>query len=272
MTNAKQEYETRIVEGFLTTRGELAIETEAHDKPDVIVTVQTPDGLKRVGVEVRVYFNDEVSAEGSEGQRLNAFWGAVQQEIENLKTESGQLLEVHAYVGLKKDRLAQARLGSLVKELAAEIFGFVLNASETATSSIIIVPDWEERKLSEFAGHPLMQKYVGEVRVRKGFFAFWDANVNAGHVGVSPKRLAKIIAEKGKKATGYNTQGLDELWLLIAAPHDTVFNAMHPFPEQAHLDDQDVLTACSATPFNKVFFWSSPPHEWTRQICPKATQ
>jgi len=270
--NPKQEYETRIVESFLATVKEHTIEIQAHDKPDVIVSVQRPEGVKRVGVEVRVYFNDETAGEGSVGQQLNRFWDAVQQEIEKLKTESRQLLEVHAYVELKKDRLGQARLRSLVKKLAAEIFGFVLNASETATSGIIIIPDWEERKLSEFNGCPLMQEYVREVRIRKGFFAFWDANVNASHVGVSPKRLAEIIGEKGKKARDYNTQGLDELWLLIAAPHDTVFNAMHPFPEQGHLDDQAVLAACSATSFDRIFFWSSAPHEWARQIWPKATQ
>jgi hypothetical protein len=272
MGTKKQEYEKWIVEGFLKTVDERAIEIEMRDKPDVIVAVQEPDGVKRVGIEVRVYFNDETIGEGSVGQQLNRFWASVQEEIETLKTESGRCLRVHAYVGLKKDRLVQISLMSLVKKLAAEIFGFVVNESETARSSVIIVPDWEEREFSEFPGYRLMREYVHEVRVHKGFFAFWDANVNATHVGVSPKRLAEIIREKGSKARDYDTSEADELWLLIAAPHDTVFNAMHAFPEQAHLEDQDVLAACSATPFDRIFFWSSPPHEWAKQIWPKATQ
>jgi hypothetical protein len=269
--NQKQEDEARIVQSFLMTIEERAVDIEARDKPDVIVSMQGPGGAKRVGIEVRVYYSDEIADKGSVGQQLNRFWAAVQQEIEKLKTESGRLLKIHAYVELKKDRLGQARLGPLVKRLAKELFDFVLNASETAISSTIIIADWEERKFSEFTGYRLMQNYVGEVRVRKGFFAFWDANVNASYVGVSPKRLAEIIAGKGRRAEDYATHGLDELWLLIAAPHDTVFNAMHSFPDQAHLDDQVVLAACMGTPFNRIFFWSSPPHEWARQIWPRIT-
>lgn len=267
--NVKQEYEMQIVQDFLKTAGEHAIEIEAHDKPDVLITLETPEGRKRVGVEVRVHFNDETTGEGSEGQQFNRFWSKVQREIEKLKTQSGQLQEVHAYVKLRKDQLTQSRLNSLAKRLATELFGFVLKASETATSNIIVIPDWEERVFCEFAGYPLMETYMAEVRIRKGFFAFWDANVNATHVGISPKQIAAIVAEKGIKARGWNIEELDELWLLVAAPHDNAFNAMHDFPEQAHLDDPILLAACNATSFDKIFFWSSQPHEWVKQIWPE---
>jgi hypothetical protein len=266
----QQENETQIVQGFLATTKEHVIEIEARDRPDVIVAVQGPNGVKRVGTEVRVYYNDEITDKGSAGKKLNRFWAAVQREIEKLKTGSGHLLKIHAFVELKKDRLEQARLGPLVKSLAKAVFDFVLKASETATSTTIVIPDWEEREFSEFSGYPVMQKHVRAIRVRKGFFAFWDANINASYVGVSPERLAEIIAEKGNQAKDYNTDGLDELWLRIAAPHDTVFNAMRPFPEQAHLDDPVVLAACMGTSFDRIFFWSSPPHEWARQIWPEA--
>ncbi len=269
--DAKQEYEVQIVQDFLRTAGEHAVEIEARDKPDVLVILETPERRKRVGVEVTVHFNDETTGEGSEGQQLNKFWESVQQEIEKLKTTTGQLYRIHAYVELKKEELEQVRLPPLVKKLASEIFGFVQKASETATSNTIVIPDWEERVLREFDGYPLMEKYVSEVRIRKGFFAFWDANVNASHVGISPKHLARIIAEKGIKAKGWNVEGLDELWLLVAAPHDNVFNAMHNSPEQAHLDDPVLLAACDGTPFQKIFFWSSPPREWIRQIWPKTS-
>jgi len=271
MDAKKQEDEKWIVEGFLRTARERAIKIETHDKPDVLITLQMPNGTKRVGIEVRVYFNDENAAKGSEGQQLNRFWAGVRQEIEKLKTKTGQLYRVHVYVELKKEELKDVKLGLLVKKLAAEIFDFVQRASETATSSIIVIPDWKERVFSGFDGYPLMEEYVAEVRIRKGFFAFWDANVNATYVGISSKQIATIIAGKSKKAKDYGRQGLDELWLLVAAPHDTVFNAMHGSPEQAHLDDPALLAACSATPFDKIFFWSSPPHEWVRQIWPKTS-
>jgi hypothetical protein len=189
MSTKKQEDETRIVEGFLKTLGSPPISMKHHERPAVVVTLQGEADLtaKHIGVEVTRWFNDANPGASSDGQRLNRFWASVQEEIESLKTESGQLHKVHAYVELKKDQLKQMQLGSFVKKLAAEIFAFVLRASDTATSSIIVVPDWEERVFSEFDGYPLMEEYVAEVRVRKGFFAFWDANVNASHVGISPK-------------------------------------------------------------------------------------
>jgi hypothetical protein len=271
MDAKKQEYEKWIVEGFLKTTNRQATDIEAHDKPDVLITLQTPEGRRRVGVEVRVHFNDETTGEGSEGQQLNRFWGIVRQEIERLKTKTGQLWEIHAYVELKKKELEKVRLPPLAKKLASGIFGFVQKASETATSSIIVIPDWKERVLSGFDRYPLMEKYVRQVTVRKGFFAFWDANVNATYVGTDPKQMAKIIVEKSEKAKGWNIEGLDELWLLVAAPHDNAFNAMHDFPEQAHLDDPILLAACGGTPFQRIFFWSGPPHEWVRQIWPKTS-
>jgi hypothetical protein len=271
----KQEYEMRIVEDFLTTQGSPPISMEHYEKPDVVVTLQgeADSAIRRIGIEVTCWFNDTNPGASSDGQRLHHFWASVREEIEKLKTKSGQLHKVHAYVELRKDELRQVKLGSLVKKLAAEIFAFVLKASETATSSVILIPEWkgQERVFSEFNGYPLVENYVAKVRVRKGFFAFWDANVNASYVGISPKQLAKIIVEKGGKAKDYDKQGLDELWLLIAAPHDTVFNAMHDCPEQAHLDDPAVLAACGDTPFHKIFFWSSPPHEWAKQIWPKTS-
>ncbi len=269
MDAKKQEYEKWIVEGFLKTAAKRAVEIEAHDKPDVLVTLQTPEGRKRVGVEVRVHFNDETTGEGSEGQQLNRFWAGVRQEVEELKAKTGELYEIHTYVELEKKQLEDVRLPPLAKKLASEIFGFVQKASETATSNVIMIPDWEERVFREFAGFPLMETYVAEIRVHKGFFAFWDANVNATYMGINPKHMAKIIAEKNKKAKGWNIQGLDGLWLLVAAPHDNAFNAMHDFPEQAHLDDPILLAACDGTPFQRIFFWSGPPHEWVRQIWPK---
>jgi hypothetical protein len=270
MDTKKQEYEKWVVEGFLKTAGDRAVEMEAHDKPDVLVTLQTPAGKKRVGMEVRVHFVDETTGEGSEGRQLDRFWANIRQEIERLKTKTGKLHQVHAYVELRKRELRQVRLAPLAKKLASEIFGCVEKESQETTSSIILVPEWEERVLSEFDSYPLMKEYVAQVRIHKGFFAFWDANVNAAHVGINPKRMATIIAEKSKKAEGYDKRGLDELWLLVAAPHDNVFNAMHDFPEEAHLDDPILLAACDGTPFHKIFFWSSPPHEWVRQIWPKS--
>jgi hypothetical protein len=271
--NVKQEYEMQIVQSFLRTIEERAIEIEAHDRPDVIITLQMPNSLniQHAGVEVRRHFNDEIIGKGSGGQRLNNFWATVQGEIEKLKSQAGQLYDVYVYVHLKKDILMQAGLSSLEKKLAEEIFGFVREASKTITSSIIVVPEWKERKFCEFHGYSIMQKYVREIKVCKGFFAFWGANVTATYIGISARRMAEIIGEKGERAKSWNTEGLDELWLLIAAPHDTVFNAMHDWPDQANLDDPIVLAECRISRFDKIFFWSSYPNEWAKQIWPQVT-
>jgi len=279
--NSKQEEEKhaeerRTVEGFLKTLHAELIEVKPYDrpnnKPDVVVTLrrQTDSNAKRVGIEVTRHFNDESSGNGSPGQAMNRFWESVRREIERLKAESGELQQIYVRVELRKDALSQRSLKSLEKKLAKEMFAFVLKESAMAASKTILIPDWTgERVFTVFTDYPLMKRYVAEVTMRKvRFFSFWDANVNAAAVGINLTQLAEVIREKGEKAKGWSRDPIDELWLLVAAPHDNVFNAMHGCPDQVDFGHPDVTAACANSFFDKVFFWSSAPDEWSRQIWP----
>lgn len=224
---------------------------------------------RQIGLELRVHFNDESAQQFSGGQRMLMFWQKVQEQIETFKKNHAGLSQIHAYVTLDKTKLAQDSLNPLVRKFAEEIVSCVLKESQTCSSNIIIIPDWRERTLTDFTDYPIMQEYVREVVITKGFYAFWDANVRACHVGIDYSQLANVVREKNEKARNYERENVDELWLLIAAPHDNVFNAMHAFPDQIDFDAEEILDACAWTPFDKIFFWSSPPHEWHRQIWPK---
>lgn len=108
----KYEDETTTVESFLKTLKRPPTTVEHREKPDVVVGLRggTDPTVRYIGIEVTRHFNDEASDGGSEGHRLNRFWAGVQTKIEKLKSRSGQLLKVHAYVELKKERLKQAHL------------------------------------------------------------------------------------------------------------------------------------------------------------------
>jgi len=246
-----------------------------HDKPDVIVLVEDEscDGDHKIGIEVRRHFNDETQHKffkGSKGQQIVNFWQGVQKETEILRKNYPQLSDIHARFRLNTSELSKRSLRTpFIRKFASEIVSFVAKESGTGCSDIIIIPDWKERTFTRFPGHPLMQKYVVKVIIRKGFNAQWDANISAGGLGIDTQRLSEIIQDKSKKAKQYDRHNLDQLWLLIAAPHENVFNAMHDFPEQINFDEQEIFGACVDTPFNKIFFWSSAPHEWFKQIWPK---
>ncbi len=270
MYNEKKKKEIKIVEGFLNTSG-IKAKIKPFEKPDIILVLESTGQM--VGIEVRDHFNDEVPQESfSQGQRLLSFWQKVQEETEKLKSNYPQLKKIHAFFQLNKDYLLKARLNSrMVKDFADELVQFVLKESETAHSNIIITLDWKERGFNKFTT-PLMKKYVDRVIIRKGFYGVWGADVNACYVGINIDALCKIIMEKNLKAKKYDMNGLDELWLLIAAPHDNPFNAMHEFPDWIDFHNQKILDACEKTSFDKIYFWSSPPHEWYRQIWPEKSQ
>ncbi len=272
----KHAEERRMVEGFLKKLQVELIEVKPYDrsnnKPDVVVKLrtQTDSEPRRVGIEVTRHFNDESSDNGSPGQAMNRFWQSVQREMERLKDKSQELQQVYVHVELKKNAIRQRSLKSLAKKLAGEMFAFVRKESATGTSKTILIPEWEgERVFTAFPDYPLMGSYVAEIMMKKvRFCRLWDANVNASAVGIDPTRLAEVIREKGKKAKGWSKDAMDELWLLVAAPHDNAFDAMHDSPDEVDFGHPDVTAACANSPFDKVFFWSSVPHEWVRQIWP----
>jgi hypothetical protein len=265
----KKKKEIQIVEGFLKTLN-IKATIKPFENPDIRATLnpQNSSNTQIVGIEVREHFNDEIPRKSSsQGQRLLSFWQQVQEQIEKLRSNYPQLKEIHASFQLKKGDLGRVSLNSkMVGDFANALVKFILKESETAHSKIIITLDWAERDFYHFTD-PLMKKYVNNVKIRKGLIDVkWDADVNASVLNINTEHLCKIIEEKNSKAKKYDRNGLDELWLVIAAPHDNPFNAMHDFPDQIDFHNQEILKVCEKTPFDKIFFWSSPPHEWYKQI------
>jgi hypothetical protein len=267
----KKEKEIHIVEGFLKTLKIKATDIKLFERPDVrvVLNLANSSNIRKVGIEVREHFNDEIPQKSSsQDQRLWSFWQKVQGQIEVLKSNYPQLKLIHAFFQLKKSNLGRVSLNpKMVGDFANALVKFVLKESETAHSEIIITPDWKERDFNNFTDS-LMKKYVNRVKIRKGFYAYWDADVNASFLGINIEDLCKIIEEKNLKAQKYDRNGLDELWLVIAAPHDNSSNAMHNHPDQIDFHNQEILKICEKTPFDKIFFWSSLPHEWYKLIWP----
>ncbi len=267
----KKKREVQIVKGFFKTRN-VKSDIKPFENPDTRAIFKLPnsDFTRTVGIEVRDHFNDEIPQESSsQGQRLLSFWRKVQEEIEKLKSNYTQLKMINAFFQLKKDCLLYSRLNSkMVACFANELVKLVLKESQDSHSDILVIPEWEKRIIDDYKDYPLMSKYVDRVIIKKGFYGMWGADVNACYVGINVEYLCRIIMEKNLKAQKYDRNCLDELWLLIAAPHDNPFNAMHRFPEQVDFHNHKIIDACDKTPFDKIFFWSSPPHEWYRQIWP----
>ena len=272
--NARQQRETMLVREFLQLElvGIPVSSVTPSDRPDVIVEIDPPgkDGCRQIGLELTDYFNDgNTQGRGSEGQRMLSFWKDVQDEIESLRDKTSGLLHIHVWFRLDKRALLKAGLARLSKDFAREAFSFVLEESETSQSDVLVIPEWQERTLTEFGNYKVLTAYVKEAIIHKGFYARWDSNLNGSYVGIDPQTLGAIICTKNKKAKSYDKARLDRLWLLIAAPHDSAFNAMHGHPEHIDFGAPEIAEACARTPFDKIFFWSSKPHEWYEQVWPR---
>ncbi|MBN2588763.1 MAG: hypothetical protein JXA96_02785 [Sedimentisphaerales bacterium] len=267
--NQQQEKEIGIIKNFFKTLKLSIKQIKPGDKPDVIVKM-FDNSL--IGIEVREYFVDEnPNKNGSPGQNLFGFWTKVQENIESLRTEYSELSNICTYIKLKKDELKKVATNPIVKILASEIVSFVKNNSENAVSDTIIIPEWKERIFRVFPNYPHMNKYVSQIDIYKTCLCNptkWNANVNASFIGINYVQLAKIIKEKNYKAQYYKLDGIDELWLLIASPHDNIFNAMHPFPDQIDFSNSNIQESCKCSKFDKIYFWSSSPHEWYKLIWP----
>jgi hypothetical protein len=269
-TEPKQRNERRDVEGLLQTLGlratHIVSNPDPNAVPDVFVDVRMggkPE-TSHVGIEVTRYFSDATGPKGSLGREMNEFWAKVWNEIRRLSDRASGLSEVYAYVRLNKDELAESLRGEKPnvspKVLAKEIGECVAER--------LMIPDWTEWSISTFDDYPLMGEYVQGITITNHCPASWDANVNVGHVGVSPDRLAEAVEKKNEKVKDCGKARFDELWLLIAGASDTVFNHMPQCPGIMDFGNAELIEACKAGPFDKVFFWSSASETWVRQIWP----
>lgn len=283
--NAK-EIELLKIKEFLQLAEYHVVEYKPFERPDSIFTVRQLEqaGTKVIGIEHTDYYNDATPGQPSPGQLLYDFWGVVTGVIESRIDENSEFHNVHGYFKMNKQELrSKARtVGS--KQEAVSLSVTIANQMYDLVGEFLHSADQErsyctyqripENMLPIPGTYSELDNYFLQIDLQKVDFwqsirYGWHANVNASHIGLSAPKLIEIVHDKQEKCRDYSTDNTDELWLLIAAPATTVYNATphHPFVVE-NLDNLELRDACESSGFNKVFFWSRKPPAWQRQIWP----
>lgn len=283
--NAK-EIELWKIQEFLQLAEYHVEEYKSCEKPDFICTVSQlgQAETKVIGIEHTDYYNDATPGQPSPGQLLYDFWGVVTAVIESRIDEKSEFHNVHGHFKMNKQEL-KSKANTIKSELeATSLSDAIANQMYDLVGEFLLSSD-QERSYCTYQQKPEnmlpipgtyseLNKYFLQIDLEKVDFWLsirygWHANVNASHIGLSAPKLIEIVHDKQEKCCDYSTDNTDELWLLIAAPATTVYNATphHPFVVE-NLDNVELRDACESSRFNKVFFWSRKSPAWQKQIWP----
>ena len=272
--------EIKLIKGFLSCAGHTIEKVEPYERPDSIFTLRDPRQEKpiKVGIEHTDYLNDE------KGEDIYRFWHVVISIVESKIDKDSSLRKVKGYFELNVEQLLEADSKidrkkdgeKFAKSIAGERIEIVQKFSVTEDikrkyasqarmwKSEIQIPSRYSNLIKYFTFVEL-QREDGVVN----FEYDWRANVTAAYNGISPKKLTEIIKGKGDKCRNYRRENIDGLWLLIAAPADSIYKSAPSRPDFTKWDNDKLLAACEEVEFDKIFFWSRRPQAWYCQIWPK---
>ena len=279
-----KEIELLYIQQFLQFAKYHIVDCKPCESPDSICTVRQSGQAetKVVGIEHTDYYNDATPGQLSPGQRLYDFWKVVTQLIESRIGDDSEFHNIHGRFKLNKKELKAKDIRSkkegndFHEEIAKEMYDlvdeFLLSCDQIrsyctytqVSDKIQPIPD-VYAKLNQY----FLQIDLQKIDLWQSIFYGWHANIHASYIGLSVDKLIEIVHDKQNRRQNYCTDNTDELWLLIAAPATTIYNAIPNHPcVVAKLDDKNLRDKCQSSGFNKVFFWSRMPEEWFRQIWP----
>ena len=282
-----KEHERWKIEQFLKLMDYEVVGCKPSERPDFIFTMKKSgeEETSVIGIEHTDYYNDATPGQRSFGQLLYDFWGKIADIIESKIDKNSEFHNVSGYIRLNKDKLRlkaetvnKSEGNKLVDVIAEQLFDLVdefLDSGREECSyctykripeNMLEIPN-RYHVLNEYFMQIDLQKVDLWQSIRYG----WHANICASHVGLSASKLIEIVRDKQKKCQDYATDGADELWLLIAAPATTVYNATPHHPDVVKkLDNLELRDACASSGFDKVFFWSrsATPCALSKQIWP----
>lgn len=281
-----KEIELFNIEQFLQLAKYNIVDFKPSERPDSIFTL-TQSGQeenKDIGIEHTDYYNDAIPGTPSPGQLLYDFWGVVTSIIESRIDDRSEFHKVHGRLRLNKQQLEEKAKSVNSKQEGNTFSEAIANELYDLVDRFLQSPD-QEQTYCTYRRHPedtlpipdsyaVLNQYFLQIDLEKvdiwqSIFHGWRANIHAACIGLSTGKLIEIVNDKRTKCRGYNTDNLEEIWLLIAAPATTVHNATSNHPGVvSKLDNEELRNACELSGFDKVFFFSRMPPEWFRQIWP----
>jgi hypothetical protein len=227
--------------------------------------------MLRVGIEHTDYFNDTLAGNPSPLSPVSDFWQRVQASLVRRISHRDKLTGLDARIrlndGLLKGTNKALRI-ALAKQLASELVAF----GECHPIELGRHKQWQP---SDFGAHPTLHSAITSLKMARyakpsGCVSRcnWTcSNTSCGNVGLSVDYVGSAIRAKNVTVVHYCRDHLQETWLVISAAGGTISNYAGPIQLSGLLDDPRIMSACQASPFERIAFWDRT-HAWYRWLKP----
>ncbi len=260
---AQKDEELQYLEEFLRNELQLNVtelKPALKEPPDGSATITNPDGTTRLmDFEIVEYYVDDPrnGEGGSPSKRGNDFWDKVRAELfPHLDTLR---LPVDMDVRLKEPIIFKNKH---VRPFANELIRF---AQEFCPDAHL---DRTHHEVFSSASYPLIHEHaewISLTRLDDTYIVGWHcSNLAAAMVAPVTAYLRNhILLKSGKNFTWL--PGAVKCLLLYASGGTVTNRAGPPPPDRSIWDDKDLIAACEASVFDRVYFWERV-QKWHKQL------
>jgi hypothetical protein len=234
------------------------------ERPDAILTLRKGKITKQVAIEHTSYYNDTIAGQCSPLTPLPDFWKRVQTSLAHRISHRRYLADLMGRVWLNPRQFTDCRPNpraqeKLARDFAAELVDFL--EGQAITDHARFPSHSAHSPGIEFSDFRLLKSMVADMSIQRIPGAIlrplcnWlCGNIVAGNIGLNLDNIRTSITIKNKTAANYDWRSADEKWLLIVAACGNL-NEQAGLPEEGKWDDPELHKLCSASPFDKIFFW-----------------
>ena len=243
MSSGRQkDEETFYLDKFLRTMNWDVENVERRERPDFVVTLRG----SRIGIEVTMFHSNAKDAAGRTRRATEEDCNKLQKDLMREVEKHSALSGVYGFLRFKNLEVPSAR----------ERSAFI---QEVIDLSLAQCPSEEEEKIISLTDHatecPLAARYLEDIRlVNVGTHAMWAHNLIVAFAGPSEDELAAVVQNKVRQAEGYDTTGLEELWLLIVSGELLSQATRRIFVEELN-ECGELNGPLTRSAFNKTFFF-----------------
>jgi hypothetical protein len=254
MTRAAQKHEEIFYAGeFLRNQLKLNVidvKPAVKEPPDCSATITNPDGTTvLLDFEIAEYYvdNRRDGDGGSPSKRVSSCWDKVRATLDpRLET-----LKLPVDVGVRFKEPVSLRNGQ-VDQFADELIRF---AQEFCPERHL-----ERTAHDAFSAalYALLHEHVERIaltRLEGTVVIGWHcSNIAAAFVGVVRSHLGDLVCRKSAKNFTW-VSGAEKCLLIYASGETVTSRAGPPPPDPSIWDDNDLVSACTGSVFDRIYFW-----------------
>lgn len=238
----------------------IEVKPALKEPPDGSAAIANSDGTTLLlDFEIVGYYvdNPRNSDGGSPSKRVSSCWekvcGFLYPKLETLRLPVDMAVRFREPVSLRNGKVGQFA-GELVR--FAQEFCPAVHLARTNYDTFAT------------ASYPLLNEHVERVTLtylRDTVVGGWHcSNIAAAFVGVVRSHLSHLIREKSAKPFTW-VLGAEKSLLIYASGETVTSGAGPPPPDPSIWDDKDLISACTNSVFDRIYFWERR-RKWYKRL------